>query len=208
MSAEVTHMDDPEQAAGAGLAAGAPPPVTWSHLASELAEWGWGLLACLAAAAVCQGMLSAFPVLLWWSVPAAVSFSAVLIAAVGLRYAPPWGPVFAACLGLLADAAGPALLGATAWAYLPVPIAAALLHRHLHRGHGLTLVLYAGLQAVVQIGGTYVGLRLSGLSGTAGHVAAATTFLSLLLTLAAAAGVALALRFRQALGPHLRRSSS
>lgn len=199
----------PAQAAGDAARGG--PVLTeaqrefWLGLWAATVEWSRGLGACLAGAAVLQGVLSAFPVMLWWSVPVTVPVSAVAVALVGLRAAPPWGPVFAACVGLLADAAGPALPGATAWAYLPIPIAFALLHPHLRREHPVTLVLYAFVQTVMQTTGGYIGLRLAGLSDTAGHIAVAATFFSCVMAILAAACVALGLRLRDALGRQLKR---
>jgi cell shape-determining protein MreD len=157
---------------------------------------------CLAGAAVMQGVLAGFPVMVWGPVPVTVPVSAVVIALVGLRRAPQWGPVFAATAGLLADAAGAGLLGTTAWAYVPVAAAFAFVHRHLRRDHPLTLILYASAQALVQTGGTYLGLRLGGFSGMPGHLAAASICLSSLLALAAAGATATALRFAAALRRH------
>jgi cell shape-determining protein MreD len=178
----------------------------WLDLAAVAAAWGRGVLACLAGAAVMQGLLSAFPALLWWGVPVTVPVSALVIALVGLHYAPQWGSVFAACAGLLADAAGPALLGGTAWAYLPVAACFTLLHRRLRRDQAVTLILYAAAQALVQTTGTYFGLRWAGLTSTPGHVAGATVFLSVLLAAVAAGLAALALRFLGAVNQHYRRA--
>ena len=179
----------------------------WLDLASAAAAWGRGLLACLAGAAVMQGVLSAFPAVLWWGIPVTVPVSALVIALVGLRCAPQWGSVFAACAGLLADAAGPALLGGTAWAYLPVAVCFTLLHRRLRRDQPVTLILYAAAQALVQTTGTYFGLRWAGLTSTAGHVAGATIFLSVLLTVVVAGLTAVALRFIGAVNHHVRRAA-
>jgi len=153
-----------------------------------------------------QGVLAGFPVMMWGSVPVSLPLSAVAIALVGLRDAPQWGPLFAALVGLLADAAGAGLPGTTAWAYLPVAAGFALIHRHLRRDHPLTLILFASSQALVQTAGSYVGLRLAGLSAMPGHLAAASTSLSALLGLLAAAGTAAVLRFGGALRRQLRSS--
>jgi hypothetical protein len=142
---------------------------------------------------------------MWWGVAVTVPVSALVIALVGLRCAPQWGSVFAAFAGLFADAAGPALLGGTAWAYLPVAACFTLLHRRLRRDQAVTLMLYAAAQALVQTTGTYLGLRWAGLTSTAGHVAAATVILSVLLTLVTAGLAALALRFVGAVDRHFRR---
>lgn len=179
----------------------------WARLGTALGQWGWGSAACLAGAAVLQGALASSPVMLWWGVPVTVPVSAVAIALVGLRAPPQWGPVFAACVGLLADASGPALPGATAWAYLPVAVAVSLLYRRLRLDHPVTLVLYASAQAFVQIGGSYIGLRLVRASGTAGHIAVATVLFSTIMAILAAAGTALTLRFYAALQAQTRRGS-
>jgi cell shape-determining protein MreD len=179
----------------------------WRDLAGATATWGRGILVCGVGAAVMQGVLSAFPALLCWGVPVTVPVSALLIALVGLRCAPQWGVVFAAFAGLLADAAGPALLGETAWAYLPVAACFTLLHRRLRRDHAVTLLLYAAAQTLVQTTGTYLGLRWAGLTSTAGHVAGATIVLSVVLTTGAAGALALGLRGAAALHRHFRREA-
>ena len=179
----------------------------WLDVASAAATWARGIAACLAGAAVMQGVLSAFPALLWWGIPVTVPASALVIALVGLRCAPQWGSVFAAFAGILADAAGPALLGGTAWAYLPVAACFTLLHRRLRRDHAATLMLYAAAQALVQTTGTYLGLRWAGLTSTPGHVAGATIFLSVLLTTVAAGALALGLRFMGTVRRHFRREA-
>jgi hypothetical protein len=179
----------------------------WVDLAAAAGTWGRGILACLAGAALMQGVLSAFPALLWWEVPVTVPVSALIIALVGLRCAPQWGSVFAAFAGLLADAAGPALLGGTAWAYLPVAVCFTLLHRRLRRDQAVTLMLYAAAQALAQTAGTYLGLRWAGLTSTAGHVAGATIFLAVVLTAMAAGVAAGALRFMAAVHRHFRRAA-
>jgi hypothetical protein len=142
--------------------------------------------------------------MVWGPVPVTFPVSAVAIALVGLRDGPQWGPVFAALAGLLADTAGAGQLGTTAWAYVPVAACFSFVHRHLRRDHPLTLVLYATTQASAQVAGTYIGLRLAGLSAMPGHLAAASICLSSLLALVAAAGTASALRFGGAFGRHLR----
>lgn len=159
----------------------------------QLASLGRGLrgfAACAAAAAVVAGILSAFPVMLWWQVPVALPVSALVVALVSLRLSPPWGPVFAACLGLLADAVGPGLPGTSGWSYLPVPMVVALLHQHLRREHPLALVVVTTAQAAVQTAGTALGLRLAGWSTMPGHrvlvVVLATSLLGTVLAFAAA----------------------
>lgn len=205
-----TSMSAARPAAGAGgpdSALQAAQRQFWLGLAAVVAAWGRGVLGCLAGAALLQGVLSAFPAVMWWGVPVTLPASALVIALVGLRCAPPWGAVFAAFAGLLADAAGPALLGGTAWAYLPVAVCFALLHRRLRREQAVTLILYAAAQALVQTAGTYVGLRWAGLTSTAGHVAGATIVMAALLTAVAAGLTALALRFLGAVNRHCRREA-
>ncbi len=179
----------------------------WVDLASALLVWGRGIGACGGGAALMQGVLSAFPALLWLGVPVTVPVSALAIALVGLRCAPQWGSVFAAFVGLLADAAGPAPLGGTAWAYLPVAACFTLLHRRLRREHAATLVLYATAQALVQSSGTYLGLRWAGLTSSAGHLAGATILLSVLLTAITAGALAVALRLLGAVRRQARRGA-
>lgn len=195
-----------------GTGPGGPPSLgavtreDWLRLVTAAADWLRGLGVCLAGAAVMQGALAGFPVMLWGSIPVSLPLSAVAIALVGLRDAPQWGPLFAALVGLLADAAGAGMLGTTAWAYLPAAAGFALVHRHLRRDHPLTLILFASLQALVQTAGAYLGLRLAGLSAMPGHVAAASILLSALLGFLAAVVTALFLRFSGALGRQLRSS--
>jgi hypothetical protein len=197
----------PGETAGTGPGLSAAQQRFWLDVAAVAAAWGRGLLACLVGAAVLQGVLSAFPALLWCGIPVTLPVSALVIALVGLRCAPQWGVVFAAFAGLLADAAGPALLGGTAWAYLPVAVCFTLLHRHVRREHTVTLILYAGAQALLQTAGTYVGLRCAGLTNTPGYVATVTIVLSVLLTGVTAGLTALAIRFTDAVKRHYGRAA-
>jgi cell shape-determining protein MreD len=142
-----------------------------------------------------QGAVAGLPVMMWGALPVTIPVPAIAIALVGLREAPQWGPLFAAVVGLLADAAGAGLLGTTAWAYVVVAACFALVHRHLRRDHPLTFVFYASAQALFQTGGTYLGLRLAGRSAMPGHLAAASICLSSLLALVTAVVVVAVLRF-------------
>jgi len=166
------------------------PREYWLGALASVGFWTRVVAASAAGSAVVSGILAAFPVMLWWRLPVSLPVSALVVALVGLRLSPAWGPVFAACLGLMSDAAGPGLPGTCAWSYLPVPIVVALLQRHLRRDHPLTLIVVTTAQAAVQTAGSGLGLRLAGWTAMPGHgilvVALVTSLLGMLLAGAAA----------------------
>ncbi|MBN2451901.1 MAG: hypothetical protein JXR77_16055 [Lentisphaeria bacterium] len=170
-------------------------------------SYGGGILCCATGAVVLQGLCMVVPVT---TVPVRAHFalSAVAISAVCLHCGPPWGPLFAAFTGLLADVYGPGLPGTTSWAYVIVPVISACGH-HLIRTEALAaFAAMVMAQTLVQTTGSYVGLRLGGMAVVEAHRAGVSVVATALLTVAVAVVASALLRFSLSAAGSLRRHAS
>ena len=176
----------------------------WGHFLGMTARWGWWLLACPLVALLLQGVASSVPIVSW-GFPFTVAGTAILIAWVSLRRDPYIGAMLAAWIGLSADASGPALPGAGTWAYILVPLVWVACRRYIRDDAALPLIIFAGLQTVVQTFGGYLGLRFSGVVVTPVHRALVTTLLTALVTVALVASGCLIAAFVSAFRRNVRK---
>lgn len=161
MTGDLIAMENDRFSSRRGAAAARAQPPFPHDLLARLVHWGWGLLFYPLAAASLQGLASGLPAVPG-PVPFTVAGTAVAVAAVSLYRPAHWGPIFAACLGLVAGATGSGLPGLAAFAYPILPLCCALLRDMIRREAAATFIFFVCFQSLFQAVGAYLGDRFAG----------------------------------------------